>query len=78
MRQVEAESEGVVPEGNTAAESVTLRFLPLGTEYRLSTREPAIGDIMKRDGDQWIVVDVRKDAQGNTVATLRPVHGPAI
>lgn len=27
---------------------------------------------MKRDGDEWIVVDVRKDAQGNTVVTLRP------
>ena len=67
-----------MPEGDTAAEAVTLRFLPLGTEYRLSTREPAIGDIMKRDGDRWIVVDVRKDAQGNTVVTLRAVDGNVV
>lgn len=33
---------------------------------------------MKRDGDEWIVVDVREDDQGNTVVTLRPVDGNVI
>jgi len=58
-------------------EAVTLRFLPVGTEFRLSARKPKIGEIMSRDGDKWIVVDVRDDGKGNTVVTLRPIDGKA-
>ena len=64
-----------MPNGDAPIEAVTLRFIPLGTEFRLSARKPEIGDIMKRNGDEWIVVDVREDAQGNTVVTLRPTDG---
>jgi len=56
---------------------VTLHFVPDGTEYRFSTRKPKIGDHMRRDGDEWLVVDVREDKDGNTVVTLRPVDGAA-
>ena len=67
-----------MPDGSTPkTEAMTLHFLPLGTEFRLSERKPAIGDVMKRNGDEWIVVDVREDAQGNTVVTLRPTDGKA-
>ena len=51
---------------------VTLHFLPEGTEYRFSDRKPTIGDVSRRDGEEWLVVDVREDKDGNTVVTLRP------
>ena len=66
-----------MPDGTAPQEGMTLRFLPLGTEYRLSARKSKIGEIMKRNGDEWIVVDVREDAAGNTVVTLRPTDGKA-
>jgi hypothetical protein len=66
-----------VPDGEAPTAAVTLRFLSLGTEFLLSAKKPGVGDIMKRNGDAWIVVDVREDAQGNTVVTLRPRDGSA-
>jgi hypothetical protein len=67
-----------MPLGQTPnKDALTFRFIPSGTEYRLSDKKPKVGDIMRRDGDEWVVVDVREDEQGNTVVTLRPVDGAA-
>ena len=57
---------------------ITLRFVPTGaTEYWLAGEAPNIGDVVQRDGAEWLVVDVRTDADEKTVATLRPVHEEA-
>jgi hypothetical protein len=67
-----------MPLGETQkTDAITLRFIPRGTEYRLSEEKPKIGDTMRREGDEWVVVDVREDAHGNTVVTLRRVSGAA-
>jgi hypothetical protein len=67
-----------VPFGETPkSDAITLRFVPSGTEYRLSEKKPKVGDVMRRNGDEWVVVDVREDANGNTIVTLRPVDGTA-
>jgi hypothetical protein len=54
---------------------VTLRY-PGETEFRLSESAPKVGDVLKRNGDNWIVEQVREETDGTTVVTLRP--GPKV
>ena len=54
---------------------VTLHFIPPGMESWLAEKKPEVGAIFKRNGNEWIVVDVREDGQHTTVATLRPTDG---
>jgi hypothetical protein len=68
----------VSPLGQTPKrEALTLHFLTDGKEFRFVNKKPKAGDHMHRDGDTWIVVDVREDKNGNTVVTLRPEDKPA-
>jgi hypothetical protein len=53
------------------------RFSRGGSEYRLSEKTPKVGDVLKRDGDNWVVVAVEVQADGTTVVTLRPGIKPA-
>jgi hypothetical protein len=60
--------------GNEDAVSdvVTLRFPGRGaSEYRLSETTPKVGDVLKRNGDTWIVTTVEKAKDGTAVVTLR-------
>jgi hypothetical protein len=47
-------------------------LFPSGTEYRLSEQVPAVGDALKRDGDDWVVATVEKRSDGTAVVTVRP------
>ena len=54
-----------------ASDLIAVR-LPTGTEYRLSDKTPKIGDVLKRNGDNWVVVSIEERADGTTAITLRP------
>jgi hypothetical protein len=55
---------------------VTWRF-PGGSEYRLSEKMPQVGDVLKRNGDNWVVVEVREEKDGTSTVILRPGLKPA-
>ena len=38
----------------------------------MSEKTPAEGDILTRNGDNWVVEEVREADDGSTVVTLRP------
>ena len=50
----------------------TLRYSTRETEFRLSDRSPDVGDILRRNGDNWVVEEVKEADDGTTVVTLRP------
>jgi hypothetical protein len=33
---------------------------------------PKVGDVLRNEGREWIVIDVRTDKNGDTSVTLRP------
>ena len=57
--------------------AVIVRFSPGPSEYRLSEKTPKVGDVLKRNGDNWTVVEVREERDGVSVVTLRPGLRPA-
>lgn len=59
------------------ASSLIAVRLPTGTEFRLSDKTPKVGDVLKRNGDNWVVVSVEQQEDGSTAATLRPGLKPA-
>jgi hypothetical protein len=38
----------------------------------MSDKAPKVGDVLKRDGDNWVVVSVEEAKDGTAVVTLRP------
>lgn len=42
----------------------------------MSDTAPDVGDVLRRNGDNWVVEEVHKDEEGNTVVRLVP--GPRI
>jgi hypothetical protein len=66
-RQVERKKEGLV-----SSSVVTYRY-PRGTEFRLSEEPvPKVGELLHRNGDYWVVTEVREQRDGTTMVTLRP------
>ena len=59
------------------ATGATLRFEPVGNEYVMSERLPKVGDVLKRNGDNWVVVEVNAEADGTSTVILRPGLKPA-
>ena len=55
---------------------LTVRFPSGATEFRMSDDAPAVGDILKRNGDNWIVEEVSDSDDGTSVVTLRPQPKP--
>lgn len=56
----------------------TLRFEPRGGfEYVLSEQVPKVGDVLKRNGDNWQVVEVTEEKDGTSTVILRPGLKPA-
>ena len=41
-------------------------------EYLLSEKTPKVGDTLKRNGDNWEVVEVEEHKDGTSTVTLRP------
>ena len=41
-------------------------------EFRMSEKAPEKGDVLKRNGDSWVVERIHEDDDGNTVVNLRP------
>ncbi len=55
---------------------LTVRYPSGATEFRMSEDAPAVGDILKRNGDNWIVEEVTDADDGTSVVTLRPQPKP--
>ena len=55
---------------------LTVRFPSGAIEFRMSDAAPAVGDILKRNGDNWIVEEVSDADDGTSVVTLRPQPKP--
>jgi hypothetical protein len=51
---------------------LTVRYPSGVKEFRMSDQAPDVGDVLKRNGDNWLVERVHEDDDGNTVVTLRP------
>lgn len=50
----------------------TIRYASGATEFRMSDKSPEVGEILKRNGDNWVVEEVEEADDGTTVVTLRP------
>lgn len=57
---------------------VTIRYPEGDSEFRMSEQAPAVGDVLKRNGDNWIVEEVMQNKDGTTLVTLRPGPKPAV
>jgi hypothetical protein len=51
---------------------LTLRYPSGDKEFRMSDKAPKKGDVLKRNGDSWVVEEVHEDDDGNTLVTLLP------
>ena len=49
-----------------------VRYPSGAKEFRMSETAPEVGDVLRRNGDNWVVEKVHDDDDGNTVVTLRP------
>ena len=56
---------------------VTVRYPAGDTEFRMSDTAPNVGDVLKRNGDNWIVEEVVETKLGTQV-TLRPGVKPTV
>lgn len=52
--------------------AVTIRYPTGESEFRLSEQAPKVGDVLRQNGDNWVVVEVAKAKDGTSVVTLRP------
>lgn len=50
---------------------LTVRYPSGDTEFRMSESAPKVGDVLKRNGDNWIVDEV-VETNGGIQVTLRP------
>jgi hypothetical protein len=51
------------------SDTVAFRF-PQGTEFRMTSNRPRVGDLVTNNGCEFVVVDVSEDIEGSVVATL--------
>ena len=59
------------------SDTVVLRFPAKPPEYRLSAKKPRVGDVLKRNGDNWVVERVEEAKDGTCQVSLRPGIKPA-
>jgi len=50
---------------------VTVRYGST-TQFVLSDKTPKVGDVLKRNGDNWVVVEIKEDAGGKSTVVLQP------
>ena len=63
--------------GAVSSDLVTVRYPSGGAQYELSDKRPEVGDVLKRNGDNWVVESVTENKDGATTVTLRPGLKPA-
>jgi hypothetical protein len=52
---------------------VTVRFPDGQREYMFSERVPDVGDVLRRNGDEWAVEDmVKEEEEGSVIITVCP------
>ena len=51
---------------------LTVRYPSGAREFRMSDTAPEVGDVLRRNGDNWVVEEVHAGDDGSTVVTLRP------
>ena len=51
---------------------IAVRYPSGATEFRMSDKAPEVGDVLKRNGDTWVVEEVDETPRGTQV-TLRPL-----
>ena len=49
-----------------------VRYPSGAKEFRMSDTAPEVGDVLRRNGDNWVVEEVHEGDDGSTVVTLRP------
>ena len=50
---------------------LTVRYPSGAKEFRMSDKAPKVGDVLKRNGDNWVVEEVLETKRGTQVI-LRP------
>jgi hypothetical protein len=60
-----------------SSDLLTVHYPTGGAHYELSDKRPNVGDVLKRNGDNWIVESVTEKKDGVTTVTLRPGLKPA-
>ena len=55
---------------------LTVRFPSGATEFRMSETAPEVGDVLRSNGDTWVVEAVIPSEDGTTVVALRPRAKP--
>lgn len=50
---------------------VTVRFPNAAAEYQLTETTPKVGDVLRRNGDSWVVQEVTQEKDGTSTVTLR-------
>ena len=56
---------------------LTVRYPSGDIEFRMSETAPEVGDVLKRNGDNWIVEEVSTSEDDTAVLTVRPGPKPA-
>jgi hypothetical protein len=51
---------------------LTVRYPSGAREFRMSDTAPEVGDVLRRNGDNWVVEEVDEGDDGSTVVTLHP------
>jgi hypothetical protein len=57
---------------------LSVRFPEGSTEFTFAAHAPRVGDRLKRGDQEWVVLAVETDANGNTVVSLGPADGKTI
>ena len=55
---------------------LTVRYPSGDFEFRMSEKAPEVGDVLHRNGDDWIVEEVSASEDGTAVITVRPGPKP--
>ena len=54
------------------AGAISIRYSDGQSEFHLSEKTPKVGDVLKRNGDNWVVVEVQPEKDGTSTVILRP------
>jgi len=56
-----------------SSDAVAFRF-PTGTQYRMTTKLPKIGDVLREGDRAWVVTSVNEDNHGQVAVILEPAQ----
>ena len=55
----------------------TMQYGSEATAYILSGKKPKVGDVLTRNGDTWVVVEIKGGTDGKSTVVLQPGDKPA-